>query len=161
MEQITGDQPARGRSAVIAFVHEIQWANLLLRPSWERELGFQHFLRKVLHSLSYNFKPATRLYRHMHIGAAQRGLSRSGDIILVPGYALVSRVLWLHGFSSKLLPTGANIWYNARMTSGGWTRLPITFRRTLLRGAPVSWGSPIILNIYDFGLIKIDFRPAH
>ena len=102
-----------------------------------------------------------RLYHQMPIGAAHRELARSQrQIVLAPGYALVSRSLWLHNFSITILFSGTHIRYKAR--DGLWWLgkivPPVASSGTPPEPSP--GGSYIIRFLDDPGPIKIDLQPA-
>ena len=60
----------------------------------------------------HQHRQISRLYRRMHIGAAQRELSRNnGERFLASGYSCVPLAEWLRRYRDTVLPKGAHFWY--------------------------------------------------
>ena len=81
-------------------------------------MGLQHSRQHVVRywaGTPPQHQQENRLYRRMHVGAAQRELSRDqGARFLSPGYPLVTHQDWTRRFSSTVLPVSTHFWYKAR-----------------------------------------------
>ena len=101
----------------MAVLCETHWKDLL-QPSWGREMDLQ---RSRQHVVQYwtgtllQHQQENSLYRHMHVGAAQRELSRDqGARFLSPGCSLVTYQDWTRRFSTTVLPVLTHFWGKAR-----------------------------------------------
>ena len=78
VENIADHRSVRGEGGVIVVLHETHWKGLL-QLSWERDMGLQHSRQHVVRywaGTPPQHQQENRLYRRMHVGAAQRELSR-------------------------------------------------------------------------------------
>ena len=109
--KITGQQCVRGRGGTIAVLHETHW-NVILRPTWERELDLQAFRHLILAywaNVPDHHQPNTPQYQQLRINAAARKIARAkGERHLPSSYRLVTNDVYRTRFLSTPLPLTAS-----------------------------------------------------